>query len=308
MFTYQGKTALITGASSGIGEAFASSLAERGTNLILVARSQDRLQSLAHYLSQTHGIRVEVLSMDLSQDHAATTISEEVQARGLTVDLLVNNAAFGTYGPFETLSAQREHQEILVNVAAVVAMTHAFLPAMVERGDGAIINVASLAAFQPYPYMTVYGASKAFVLSFSEALWAENRTRGVRVLALCPGPVKTRFFETMGCEELAVGTPLRRSSTQVVEAALHALARGRSSVVPGWSNALLSQSSRFLPRAFVAQMTEKLFRPRKGKIAAPVHVSYSGLQKDCPFNSSWIGSEMQADTRNAGTIQRRQQQ
>jgi len=170
MYTYQGKTALITGASSGIGEAFAQGLAARGMNVILVARSETILNTLAQKLDEQYHVRTTVIPADLSHLDASATIKERVQELGLQVDLLVNNAGFGTYGHFETLDAQRDREEVLVNVAAVVDLSHAFLPAMFERGEGAIINVASTASFQPAPYMAIYGASKAFVLSFSAAL------------------------------------------------------------------------------------------------------------------------------------------
>jgi short-subunit dehydrogenase len=183
MDLYKEKTALITGASTGIGAAFATRLAAAGTHLILVARSEEKLRALASQLATQHHIRAEVIVADLSRVGAAHTVFEETQQRGLTVDILINNAGLGTYGPFETLDAEREQQLILLNIATLVDMTHHFLPLMAARRQGVIINVASLAAFQPIPYMAVYAASKAFVLSFSEALWGEYRTKGVRVLA-----------------------------------------------------------------------------------------------------------------------------
>lgn len=188
MFEYRGKVALITGASMGIGAAFARELAARGMNLVLVARSVDRLQALADELTPRHGIRVEVVPADLSQPDAGRAIAETCSRLGLEVHLLVNNAGFGTSGPFHTISPERERDEVMVNVLAVVDLTHRFLPGMRARKAGGIINVASTAAFQPIPYLAVYAASKAFVLSFSEALWAECQEEAVRVLALCPGP------------------------------------------------------------------------------------------------------------------------
>ena len=175
MFSYAGKTALITGASSGIGEAFARILAGCGMNLILVARSAEKLRALAQELSGQHGIRAEVVPADLCGEGAVQEVYQRTQALGVPVDLLVNNAGVGTYGGFDTLTLEREHEEIMLNVTALVDLTHAFLPAMAERKDGGVINVASIAAFQPLPYQAVYGASKAFVLSFSLALWAEYR-------------------------------------------------------------------------------------------------------------------------------------
>ncbi|HEY0753963.1 MAG TPA: SDR family oxidoreductase [Ktedonobacteraceae bacterium] len=263
MYTYQGKTALITGASSGIGKAFAQALAARGTNLILVARSENILHELAQQLTQQHGISATVLAADLCKEEALATIQQEVQTRGLSVDLLINNAGFATYGHFETLDAQRDREEVLVNVAAVVELSHAFLPSMVARGAGAIINVASLGSFQPAPYMAVYGASKAFVLSFSEALWAEYRAKGIHVIALCPGPVATSFFDRVGSdEEPAVGAKVKPE--MVVMHALRVLERRqRSVVIPGWSNSVLSLLPRMIPRRMTARLVESLLRPGK---------------------------------------------
>jgi uncharacterized protein len=186
MFTYQGKTALITGASSGIGRAFAHALARRGMSVVLVARSEERLRALATELSQRYSVRAEVIPADLSQEDAIRQIQLEVQQRGLVIDLLVNNAGFATNGYFETLSPERDHDQVMVDVTSGVDLTHAFVPALLERSSGAaIINVASTAGFQPLPYMAVYGASKAFVLSFSQALAEEYRMHGLRVLARC---------------------------------------------------------------------------------------------------------------------------
>jgi short-subunit dehydrogenase len=260
MFAYQGKTALITGASSGIGKAFAQALATRGAHLILVARSQDKLQALAQTLSKAHGVSVEVIAADLSAEGAAQTVYQTVQQRGLVVDMLINNAGFATHGRFETLAAARDHEEVMLNTTTVADMTHAFLPAMLDKGDGAVINVASTAAFQPVPYMAIYGATKAFVLSFSEALWAECRPRGVRVLALCPGATDTAFFGVVGTEEVTIGSKM--TPERVVAIALRALERGRSYVITGRNNTLLAQAPRLLPRQIVARLAERTMRPR----------------------------------------------
>jgi len=262
IFDYRGGMALITGASSGIGEAFARELASRGMSVALVARSEDKLQTLAAALVRNHGIRAEVITADMSRSGAAQAVFAETQARDLRVHLLVNNAGFATYGPFDTLDPARDHEEVLVNVAAVVDMAHAFLPQMIARGAGGIINVASTAAFQPVPYMAVYGASKAFVLSFSEALWAENRARGVRVLALCPGNTATPFFGVVDASEPQVGPA--DTPEHVVVVALKGLERGRSSIISGPNafNALLAQAPRFSPRPLVARIGERTFRPR----------------------------------------------
>jgi len=266
MFTYQGQTALITGASSGIGRAFAQTLARRGMSVVLVARSEERLRALATELSQRYGVRAEVIPADLSQEGAIRQIQGEVKLRGLTIDLLVNNAGFATNGYFETLSPERDHDQVMVDVTSVVDLTHAFVPALLERPSGAaIINVASTAGFQPLPYMVVYGASKAFVLSFSQALAEEYRMHGLRVLALCPGATETAFFDVAG-ESASFGR--RRTPEQVVATGLRALERGRSVVIDGVFNTLAAHLIRFFPRRFIARMAGLSVRPRQGAGAA----------------------------------------
>ncbi len=260
MFTYQGKTALITGASSGIGRVFAHALARRGMSVVLVARSADSLRALATEIAQQHGVRAEVITADLSQEGASHQILQEVEGRNLVIDMLVNNAGFGLNGYFETLSPEREHQQVMVDVTAVVDLAHAFIPMLLTRSPGtAIINTASTAGFQPLPYMAVYGASKAFVISFSQALDQEFRARGLRVLALCPGATETPFFDTAG-EAASVGR--RRTPEQVVDTALRALERGRSVVIDGRANALLAQMPRFFPRRFITRVAGVAVRPR----------------------------------------------
>jgi len=260
MSTYVGKTALITGASSGIGEVFAQELARRGMHVILVARSEDALCSLAAELTKQHGVRSEVIVADLSQEKASAQVKATVEVKGLHVDLLINNAGIGTYGPFEILDPGRDHRQVMLNVTAVVDLAHAFLPEMVERGEGAIINVASMAAFTPLPYMAVYAASKAFVLSLSEALWAEYRELGIQVVALCPGQVETSFHQKMENDMPSAG--VKGSAQEVVRAALRALEKGKSSVIPGWINAAQVQSVRLLPRSFLARTAARRLRPQ----------------------------------------------
>ncbi len=261
MYTYQGKTALVTGASSGIGKAMAYALATRGMNLILVARSEKTLNEIALQLAQRHNVRTEVIAADLIQSEAVAAVQKSVQERELVVDLLVNDAGFGSYGHFETLDPQRDHDEVMLNAAVVVDMSHAFLPAMVARGEGAIINISSTGAFQPGPYMAVYGASKAFVLSFSVALWAEYRTRGIRVVAVCPGPVDTQFFNAAGpgSQHMAAGGK-KVAPEGVVAKGLSALERGQSHVVPGGLNIISSTILRLLPLGLSARMAERALR------------------------------------------------
>lgn len=257
MKTYS--TALITGASSGIGEAFARLLAAEGSSLILVARSEVKLQALAAELAERYNIHAEVIVADLSVVGVTRRVWEEVAAHGLAVDLLINNAGFGSYGTFDFLALPLETQQISLNITALVELTHLFLPGMLARKSGAVINVSSTAGFQPVPYMAVYGATKAFVLSFSEALWSEYRPRGIRVLALCPGATASAFKEVAGLDLPSFRKGAMAAS--VAAAALRALSQGRSYVVPGGKNYWSSLSSRFAPRAWVAQIGARMMRP-----------------------------------------------
>ena len=252
-------TALITGASTGIGAVFAEVLAERGHDLILVARSQDKLEALAQRL-RAKGTQVTVIAADLGLPDSAAALAAKVSALRLSVDLLINNAGFGSAGAFVKQEALRDAQMIALNCTTVVDLVHAFLPAMRERGAGGVLNVASVAGFQPTPYMAVYGATKAFVLSFTESLWAELRGSGVRVTALCPGPVDTPFFEATGTPSLrkTVPGPLMMQPRPVVEAALAALEAGQPVVVPGAANKALTQLPRLLSRSFMAKMSAKV--------------------------------------------------
>ena len=252
-------TALITGASSGIGEAFAEALAKQGSDLILVARSKDKLKALAEKLAQAHGVRVEVLAVDLAEPSPGARVAAGVAKLGMTVDLLLNNAGFGTAGAFHKTDPARSSQMVALNVSAVVDLTHAFLPAMLERGSGAIINIASVAAFQPLATMCVYAASKSFVLSFSEGLWAEVRRKGLKVLAVCPGPVDTPFFEATGTPGLrkTVPKPMMMTAEQVVKDSLRALKDGRTFVVPGLLNKAVTATPRLVPRKLMALLAAK---------------------------------------------------
>ncbi|MGO9307927.1 MAG: SDR family NAD(P)-dependent oxidoreductase [Spirochaetia bacterium] len=259
MIDFKKKTALVTGASSGIGEAFAETLAARGANVILVARSKGKLDRLAARIRKARKASADVIVADLSQENAPDKVYSAVRKLGRDVDILVNNAGFGTHGPFHALSARDEHEEIMLNVAALVGLTHLFLPGMLARRGGIVVNVASTAAFQPVPYMAVYGATKAFVLSFSEALWAEYRGVGVRVLALCPGPTETNFFKVAG-ESVVVGK--KRAVASVIATALTALERGKSSVIDGRLNYLMAQSVRLSPRGLLAGVAGRVLKPK----------------------------------------------
>jgi len=250
--------ALITGASAGIGQEFSLRLAERGYDLVLVARRRDRLEELAARVRAAHaGLRTDIVTADLADAAAPAQVAAEVARLGLAVDLLVNNAGFGTHGRFEEIAPEREHDEIEVNVASLVALTHAFLSGMIERRRGGVINVASTAAFQPVPYMAVYAATKAFVRSFSEALHEEVHARGVRVLALCPGPTATEFFDT------AVAKPRGpiRTVRDVVTTGLRAYDAGAAVAIDGANNQLLIASSNLIPRRWATKIAGNLMHP-----------------------------------------------
>jgi short-subunit dehydrogenase len=256
-------TALITGASSGIGAAFAETLAARGCDLVLVARSADKLNALAQRLAQAHGRRVEVVVADLATLAPGAGLKATVDALGMKVDLLVNNAGFGTMGRFETLDPQQEQRELLLNAGAVVDLSRAFLPAMLESGRGGIVNLASMAAFQPLPYMAVYGASKVFVWSFTDALWAETRGRGVHVMAVCPGPVETAFFDQPTVKGLRATVPKGSvvSAQLVVDSALKGLLGRKRLVVPGALGHATSVLTRLTPRSVLALAVGRFMKP-----------------------------------------------
>lgn len=257
---YRGRNALITGASSGIGAAFAEALAARGASLMLVARREERLRDLARRLSAEHGVRAEFAAADLAAEGMGLRIAEESRRRLGDTDVLINNAGFGTFGPFHAADRSQVHAQVMLNAVAVADLAHELLPGMAERGRGVVINVASTAAFQPVAYMATYGATKAFVLSLSEALWAEYRRYGVRVLALCPGPTGTEFFDVVGTSAFTVGRI--EPPELVVRRALSAVDRGKSTLVSGLTNLLLSELIRITPRAVVASMSEKVMRPK----------------------------------------------
>lgn len=258
MYDFTGKAVVVTGGSMGIGAAFARELARRKARLVLVARSEDKLRALAAELAGTHGVRVDVVAEDLARPGAAARVHAAVQAKGLAVDVLINNAGFASYGAFTSVDLATQREEIDLNVGALVELTYLFLPD-IERRRGGVIQVASTAAFQAVPYMAVYAASKAFVLSFSEALWAEYRGRGVRVLALCPGATDTPFFARAG-ESAAFGK--KAAAEDVVRLGLEAFDADRSHVVHGLSNYVTALSSRWFTREFVAKLSARLMRPK----------------------------------------------
>lgn len=254
-------TTLITGASSGIGEVFARKLAARGRNVLLVARSEDKLITLCNELGRSNSIRAQYVALDLSLAEAPARLFEEAGKRGLSVDMLINNAGFGSMREFSSLDLQRELNMIDLNIKSLVELTHRFLQPMLKRKQGTIINVASTAAFQPVPFMATYAATKAFVLSFSEALWEENRPHGIQVMALCPGVTDTNFFEAAR----GYKPPARVSQTpeEVVDTALRGLAHGRSHIISGWSNFLMTQSERLAPRSLIIRVAGRMMRSQQ---------------------------------------------
>ncbi len=253
------KTALITGASSGIGAEFARQLAHE-YDLLLVARSEDRLTALQSHLASVRpeGVfRIQVV--DLATPTGVQTLLDRVRDDAVVVDLLINNAGVGSHGPFMAENPAAMLAQIQLNCLSLVSLTRALLPAMLDRGHGGVINVASTAAFQPTPTMAVYGATKAFVLSFTEALWVETRRTGVDVLALCPGPTETGFFAATGRNFL---TTRRQTPGQVVTAGMHALRRHRPVVVSGLTNRVKAQGYRFMPRSILARGSAAVVRDR----------------------------------------------
>ena len=256
-------TTLITGASSGIGEAFARRLAALGRNVFLVARSEDKLIALCNDLGRLNSIRAQYVALDLTQPGSVAQLVDETKKRGLHVDMLINNAGFGSMGDFTKLDLDRELSMIDLNIKALLELTYRFIAPMRELKQGTIINVASTAGFQPVPFMATYAATKAFVLSFSEALWEENRTHGVQVMALCPGVTETNFFTAAQIES----PPMRVAQTpeEVVNTALRGLGRRKGHIISGWTNLFMIGAERFVPRSLVVRMAGKALRPRYGE-------------------------------------------
>jgi short-subunit dehydrogenase len=254
-------TALITGASSGIGAEFARQLAAEGLDPVLVARRADRLAALGEDLSKRYSVRCQTIAVDLSQPDAPQRIFAETEGKGLKIDWLVNNAGFGTNGVFVTLPLEREMEEINLNVGALVALTRLFLPGMVERRRGQIVNLGSVGSWVPTPYMATYSATKAFILSFSEALATELSGKGVGVLALCPGATKTEFQEVAGVSE-NVPEFTYMSAEAVVRQAIAAAKSGKRTLVPGWMNKVMIGSTRLTPRSVLAKVAGSMFAPK----------------------------------------------
>ena len=249
--------ALITGASAGIGEAFARQLARKGYDVVLVARRRDRLEKLAELVTAAHGVVAEIIEADLAQPDDVAAVEKRLRVGDIT--MLVNCAGFGTRGEFASLPEERELEEIDVNVRALTRLSHSALEMMVPAHSGTIINVASTGAFQPVPYMATYAATKAYVLSFSEALHEEAKPHGVIVTCICPGATRTEFQQVAGVDERALRTGWATPDS-VAAAALRAAARGKAIVVPGGLNQATAFSNRFMPRFVVRKIAGAIFK------------------------------------------------
>jgi len=257
---WRGKWALITGASAGIGVALANELAAGGTNLVLTARRQKRLEELAHSLEAKYKIKSLVFAADLTETSGPEKIYDFTREQKIEVELLINNAGFGAYGELHTVEARRLLDMVQVNCSAVVYLTRLFLPAMVERRSGGVLILASTAAFQAVPYISTYAATKAFDLLFAEGLAEEMKPYGIHVCALCPGSTESEFHVVAGQEKF-----MRKAETaeKVARTGLAALAAGRSYVVSGLGNYLGAWGERLVPRRMVTRIAGNIFKPRK---------------------------------------------
>jgi short-subunit dehydrogenase len=263
---FSGTTALVTGASSGLGEEFARELARRHCNLVLTARSRDKLEQLAADLARINGVTAHVIVQDLSEANGALALAKELKDRGIVVDHLINNAGFGTAGRFESMDVEREASMVRVNCESIVVLSRSLVRGMLERKRGGILNVASTAGHQPTPFMTTYGASKAFVLSFTLALAEELRGSGVHALALCPGPVPTGFQAAASIPSGAVMSFAKLDAHTVVERALDAYARRHTLKTPGLVNGVQTLASKLFPRALVVRAA-RLTMTKLGRVS-----------------------------------------
>ncbi len=252
------ETALITGASAGIGWELARQFAADKTNLVLVARRSERLEELAAQVRREHGVEARVVTADLGRPEAPQSIIDHLSSVGVTVDVLVNNAGFGTLGPVAELDLRRQMEMVQVNVCALTHLTRLLLPGMIQRRRGGILNVASTAGFQPGPFMAVYYATKAYVLSFSEAVAEEVAAQGVKVSCLCPGPTATEFADTARMGHALMFRLHTMTARQVAQIGYRAFRRGKLLVVPGWLNYLGSMGVRFAPRSVVRKIARRL--------------------------------------------------
>ena len=268
MIHYKDRWAVVTGASSGLGRGLAARLADRGMSLVLTGRNESRLDQTAHQIRRAvPSVKIETVAADLATRAGVSALLDHIGDR--PIEVLINNAGFGSYGPFAEADPDREDEEVAVDVSAVIALARAFLPGMLARGSGGILNVASTISFQPAPYQAVYGASKAFVLSFSQALWAEARAAGVAVTALCPGPTRTGFVDALGADVGHAAIYRRLADPEpVIDAGLRALENGRAVVIPGVRNRLGAEMGRIMPREWLTLISARLL----GAARPPIEV------------------------------------
>lgn len=252
------RTALITGASGGIGLELARIHASNGDNLVLIARSSDKLAEVRKELETVYKVEVFNIVKDLSVKDAAKEVFDEVRSKNIVVEYLINNAGFGDFGLFAGSDWNKQEQMIGLNITALAHLTRLFLPGMIERGEGKILNIASLASFQPGPTMSVYFASKAFVLSFSEAINNEVRDKGVTVTALCPGSTESNFHAVAMNDPNLVEDRKMQSAKEVAEVGYRAMMKGKPVAIPGFKNAFLAFAVRFFPREFITKMARKI--------------------------------------------------
>ncbi len=267
MTPWKGKWALVTGASAGIGVALARELAAGGTNLVLTARRADRLEKLARELAASYKISAEIIAADLAQPNAPGEILAFTLAKKMEIELLINNAGFGSHGEFANSDTKRLLDMVQVNCAAVVHLTRLYLPAMVKRGRGDVLIVASTASFQAVPYLSTYAATKAFDLLLAEGLAEEMKPYGIRVCALCPGSTESEFHEVAAQSGVVAAVRNRETAEKVARVGLQALAAGKSYVISGMGNYLGAHSQRLAPRGLVTRITARMFRPAPAKHA-----------------------------------------
>ncbi|MGA8234314.1 MAG: SDR family oxidoreductase [Candidatus Acidiferrales bacterium] len=263
MDRWRGKWALVTGASAGIGLEFAKQLAAGGANLVLTARRRDRLEKIEQELASKHGITVEIVAADLAAADAPRQIFQFTHDRRIEIELLVNNAGFGVYGEFGGSDIASELDMVLVNCSAVVHLTHLYLPSMIARRHGDILIVASIAGFQGIPFFSIYAATKGFDLLFAEGLAEEVRPHGVHVCALCPGSTDSEFHAVAGTPQRSFRS--QETSEKVARVGLQAVAKGKSYVISGAKNYLLTHIQRLTPRSLVTKIAAKLYQPETNR-------------------------------------------
>lgn len=264
------QTVVVTGASAGIGAELARLLAARGHGLTLVARRRERLEELATELRDAHGVEVDVHDCDLADDGARAALVAALQSSGKPVAGLCNNAGYGSFGRFWELPREREAGMVRLNCVALVDLTSAFLPGMVERGEGAVLQVGSLAGYQPSPWNATYSATKAFVQSFAESVSGELQGTGVSMTVLCPGPVATEFGAEAGVEDLEAGLPgfLKQGPREVAEAGVEGMVRGKRVVFPGAPHRMIAQAGRITPRTALLPIVNRIGKRTVGRSRA----------------------------------------